>query len=135
MSCCNKSKVLEEVRKSPATMPVIDVEALLKTFEGDEEFVVELMNSSLKTFPEYYESLEKSREHLKIAAVAHTLKGCAGSLACFPLQYASSDLEVYAKSSTRDSVEVMKEKIQVVSHEIERALESIKSHPIYRRHS
>lgn len=126
MSCCwSRSAVLKGVEQPPA----MDVKSLLESFDGDKEFVAELMGSCLATFPEYHESLQKAREYLQIAAVAHTLKGCAGNLACSPLKHASSDLEVLANSSDKKSFD----KVQVVLYEIQRVLDSVKSHPIYHK--
>lgn len=129
MSCCwSRSAVLKSVEQPPDPLPAIDVKALLETYEDDKEFVVELMDSCLATFPGYHESLQKSREYLQIAALAHALKGSAGNLGCSPLQVASSDLEVLAKSSDEKSFD----KVQVVLYEIQRVLDSVKSDPIFR---
>lgn len=129
MSCCwSRSKVLKGVKQPPDPTPAMDVEALLETYDGDQEFVVELMGSCLSTFSEYHESLQKSREYLQIAALAHALKGSSANLACSPLQHASSDLEVLAKSSDQNSFDT----VPLVLYEIQRVLDSVKSHPIFR---
>lgn len=125
MPCCwSRSAVLKSVDPKPA----IDVKALLDTYEGDKEFVVELMDSCLASFAEYQESIQKTKEYLQVAALAHALKGCAGNLGCSPLHAASSDLEVLAKSSDEKSFA----KVELVLYEIQRVLDSVKSDPIFR---
>ena len=126
MSCCwSKSTVLKGVAQPLA----IDIDALLATYDDDKEFVVELMGSCLTTLSEYHESLQKTREYPEIAALAHALKGCAGNLACSPLQHASSDLEVLAKSLDKTCFST----VQVVLYEIQRVLDSVKKfHPVFR---
>lgn len=128
MSCCRrKATILNSVESEPA----MDVKALLKTYENDTEFVVELMETCLTTFTAYKESLQKTREYLQVAAIAHALKGCAGNLECRPLQRASSELEVLVKSSHDNSFKNVHDKVQVVLHEIQRVLDSVKSDSIF----
>ena len=128
MFCCKRRSAILKSVEEPQREPAMDVKALLKTYEDDTKFVVELMELCLTTFTEYKESLEISREYLEITAIAHALKGCAGNLGCCPLQNASRELEVSAKTSNSG---VVHDKVQVVLDEIQRVLDFVKSHSIY----
>ena len=125
----------QETNQAQTSVP-IDVDALLKTFDGDRVFVEGLICSSCSNeLPTSYDSLKshwECREYVKVSEVAHLLKGMAGNLECHRLQAASGDLEEYARDFQNcRKPKVVLEKIELVLSEITSIMDFAKSEAIW----
>lgn len=118
--CFKKTEVLKQVQ---CEVP-IDFKALLNEFD-DTEFVKTLSETFLDSSDEFSKDILsglKSRDYVKVSAVAHALKGVSGNLMCSPLYRASSDLELYTKMENAPNLRSATKKANLVLEELERVL-------------
>ena len=104
----------------------LDLEALLKSFDGDAEFVDELITEFVKTALEFPKSIKSSAgDYTKISALAHTIKGIAANMMCKPLSQVSAELELYTKRTKRISKQKVERRIRLVLFEIGRVVSQV----------
>ncbi|MFQ6043877.1 MAG: PAS domain S-box protein [Candidatus Poribacteria bacterium] len=99
---------------------VIDFEEALEQVDGDKDFLKELIELSLESYPEYINEIRKAieqNEPRKLEAAAHTLKGASGSISANSIYQISSRLETMGKEGVFDGA---KEALESLESEIER---------------
>ncbi len=117
MCCWNRHKVLRDVINTEILGVPLNFNTLLDTFDNDTGFVCEVVDSFLKSFNEYYESLEssaRSGDYKTILKVAHTLKGTSANVECYPLSSASADLENYVRQGVTSETDLTQNVEEVV---------------------
>lgn len=103
-------------------------QALLESFDGDDDFVAELMTEFVTSALEYPNAFKSSADdYPKISTLAHTLKGTAANVMCNPLSKVSGELELYTKYTNGISKQKVARQIRLVLFEIDRAVSEVKS--------
>lgn len=109
---------------------VIDYDALMETFDNDEEFISELMSEfaeSVGDFSDRLKSSAKSGSYDEMSRIAHTVKGTGANLMCGPLTVASKDLELFTKDMKKKDKDKIDRNVNLVLHELDRVLKAIQT--------
>jgi len=99
---------------------VINFEEALEQVDGDKDFLKELVELSLESYPEYINEIRKAieqNEPRKLEEAAHTLKGASGNISANSIYEIASCLETIGKERVLDGA---KEVLESLESEIER---------------
>ena len=91
-----------------------DLPAALLKFEGDREFLVELSEVLLESFPAQLKALEAAVAQQNLVAagkVAHTIKGSLGNFCAEPSYSASRGLELECRRGSFDNIPALHQRL------------------------
>ena len=86
---------------------IMDSSSVLERIGGDFSFLDELLDLYTEEFTVRHESLQnavKENDFVRVAEIAHSLKGASANLSLTSLQKVSQELELSAKQKNRDDV-------------------------------